>query len=119
MIIMQHNDCTDQEVLSLFSIHGRVVKVLSNLQNIQRNLSVLTFDHKRYWQSVCGVQCRGFSRSIISMNTKQDKSVVEDFLDNLPLNILMRRRSKCQLDETPTHCTQKVCHEFNLIFKDS
>lgn len=44
------------------------------------------------------------------------RTTVEDFLDNLPLNL--RRCCWYQLDGAPAHCTQEVSQELSLMFED-
>lgn len=44
------------------------------------------------------------------------RTVVEDFLDDLPLNI--RHNSWYQLDGAPAHCTFRVSNELNRMFED-
>lgn len=44
------------------------------------------------------------------------RTVVEDFLDNLPLNL--RRSCWYQLDGAPAHCTQDVSQELTAMFED-
>lgn len=44
------------------------------------------------------------------------RTVVEDFLDDLPLNV--RRSCWYQLDGAPAHCTQEISQQLTLMFDD-